>query len=95
MCFLQTVAILAELGPQRLLTVLGVEDEQICMATYSLLQVIFDALKEGLQRDVRGKDEALVLGESLASCRACGALSAGKMVPLVWETAQWGLVPWN
>lgn len=60
---LQTMAILAELGPQRLCTALEVEDEQVSMATYSLLQVTFDSLKEGLQRDVRGKEGALVLGE--------------------------------
>ncbi|KAJ6662772.1 hypothetical protein lerEdw1_010976 [Lerista edwardsae] len=57
----RTMAILAELGSQRLCTALEVEDEQVSMATYSLLQVTFDSLKEGLQRDVRGKEGAVVL----------------------------------
>ncbi|XP_066491777.1 protein unc-45 homolog A isoform X1 [Tiliqua scincoides] len=57
----RTMAILAELGPQRLCTALEVEDEQVSLVTYSLLQVMFDSLKEGLQRDVHGKDSALVL----------------------------------
>lgn len=63
--FFQTAVILSELGPQRLFAILEMEDEQVSLATYSLLQVMFDALKEGLQRDVRGKEEAVVLGESL------------------------------
>ncbi|XP_028561992.2 protein unc-45 homolog A isoform X1 [Podarcis muralis] len=60
----RTAVILSELGPQRLFAILEMEDEQVSLATYSLLQVMFDALKEGLQRDVRGKDEAVVLDTS-------------------------------
>ncbi|XP_072838271.2 protein unc-45 homolog A [Pogona vitticeps] len=56
----RTMAILAELGPERLFAVLELEDEQVSLATYNLLQVMFDALKEGLQKDVHGKKEALV-----------------------------------
>ncbi|XP_054858695.1 protein unc-45 homolog A isoform X1 [Eublepharis macularius] len=56
----RTVAVLTVLGPRRFFRVLELEDEQVSLATYSLLQVMIDALKEGLQRDVRGKEEALV-----------------------------------
>ncbi|XP_062998748.1 protein unc-45 homolog A [Elgaria multicarinata webbii] len=60
----RTTVILAELGHQRLFAVLEMEDEQISLAAYNLLQVMFDALKEGLQRDVPDKEEALVLDTS-------------------------------
>nr|XP_056721745.1 protein unc-45 homolog A [Euleptes europaea] len=56
----RTVAILTALGPRRFCSVLELEDEQISLATYSLLQVMFDSLKEGLQREVRNKEEAVV-----------------------------------
>lgn len=57
------MAILAELGAPRISAMLGAEHEQVSLAACNLLQVMFDALKEGLQRDFRGKEEALVLGE--------------------------------
>uniref|UniRef100_A0A803TW90 Unc-45 myosin chaperone A n=1 Tax=Anolis carolinensis TaxID=28377 RepID=A0A803TW90_ANOCA len=59
----RTMAILTELGPERLLAVLEMEAEQVCLATYNLLQVVFDALKEGLQKEeLSKKDNALVPG---------------------------------
>ncbi|XP_059570442.1 protein unc-45 homolog A [Alligator mississippiensis] len=60
----RTTAILAELGPPRLSGLLGAEHEQVSLAACNLLQVMIDALKEGLQRDVRGKEDALVLDSS-------------------------------
>uniref|UniRef100_A0A8C8RRY1 Protein unc-45 homolog A n=1 Tax=Pelusios castaneus TaxID=367368 RepID=A0A8C8RRY1_9SAUR len=60
----RTVAILAELGALRISAMLGMEHEQVSLAACNLLQVMFDALKEGLQRDFRGKEEALVLDPS-------------------------------
>uniref|UniRef100_A0A8D2LII1 Protein unc-45 homolog B n=1 Tax=Varanus komodoensis TaxID=61221 RepID=A0A8D2LII1_VARKO len=60
----RTAAILAQLGPQRLLAVLEVEDEHVSLATHNLLQVMFDALKEGLQRLAPKKEGALVLDGS-------------------------------
>lgn len=64
MClYLQTAAILAELGAPRLAAVLGVEHEQVSLAACNLLHVMFDSLKEGLQKDFRGKEDAVVLGE--------------------------------
>lgn len=61
--YLQTMAILAELGAPRLAAVLGVEHEQVSLAACNLLHVMFDSLKEGLQKDFRGKEDAVVLGE--------------------------------
>lgn len=61
--YLQTMAILAELGAPRLSAVLGVEHEQVSLAACNLLHVMFDSLKEGLQKDFRGKEDAVVLGE--------------------------------
>ncbi|KAM6119561.1 protein unc-45 homolog A [Pterocles gutturalis] len=56
----RTMAILAELGAPRLSAVLGVEHEQVSLAAYNLLHVMFDSLKEGLQKDFRGKEDAVV-----------------------------------
>ena len=63
--YLQTTAILAELGAPRLSAVLGVEHEHVSLAACNLLHVMFDSLKEGLQKDFRGKEDAVVLGECL------------------------------
>ncbi|KAF4792585.1 Protein unc-45 A [Turdus rufiventris] len=59
-----TTAILSELGAPRLAAVLGVEHEQVSLAACNLLHVMFDSLKEGLQKDFRGKEDALVLDSS-------------------------------
>uniref|UniRef100_A0A8C3RE92 Protein unc-45 homolog A n=1 Tax=Cyanoderma ruficeps TaxID=181631 RepID=A0A8C3RE92_9PASS len=60
----RTAAILAELGAPRLAAVLGVEHEQVSLAACNLLHVMFDSLKEGLQKDFRGKEDAVVLDSS-------------------------------
>ncbi|XP_036245489.1 protein unc-45 homolog A isoform X2 [Molothrus ater] len=60
----RTTAILAELGAPRLAAVLGVEHEQVSLAACNLLHVMFDSLKEGLQKDFRGKEDAVVLDSS-------------------------------
>ncbi|KAM7010339.1 protein unc-45 homolog A isoform 2-T2 [Passerculus sandwichensis] len=60
----RTTAILAELGAPRLAAVLGVEHEQVSLAACNLLHVVFDSLKEGLQKDFRGKEDAVVLDSS-------------------------------
>uniref|UniRef100_A0A8B9E8R4 Unc-45 myosin chaperone A n=1 Tax=Anser cygnoides TaxID=8845 RepID=A0A8B9E8R4_ANSCY len=57
----RTMAILAELGAPRLSAVLGVEHEQVSLAACNLLHVMFDSLKEGLQKDFRGKEDAVDL----------------------------------
>lgn len=59
------MAILTELGSSRLSAVLGVEHEQVSLAACNLLHVMFDSLKEGMQKDFRGKEDAVVLGECL------------------------------
>ncbi|XP_064525469.1 protein unc-45 homolog A isoform X1 [Pseudopipra pipra] len=60
----RTSAILVELGAPRLSAVLGVEHEQVSLAACNLLHVMFDSLKEGLQKDFRGKEDAVVLDSS-------------------------------
>ncbi|KAM6315884.1 protein unc-45 homolog A-like [Podargus strigoides] len=60
----RTTAILAELGSPRLSAVLGVEHEQVSLAACNLLHVMFDSLKEGLQKDFCGKKDAVVLDTS-------------------------------
>lgn len=69
--YLQTTAILVELGAPRLAAVLGVEHEQVSLAACNLLHVMFDSLKEGLQKDFRGKEDAVVLGECGLFAAAC------------------------
>lgn len=59
------MAVLAELGAPRLSAVLGVEHEQVSLSACNLLHVMFDSLKEGLQKEFRGKEDAVVLGECL------------------------------
>uniref|UniRef100_A0A8C8BFH0 Unc-45 myosin chaperone A n=1 Tax=Otus sunia TaxID=257818 RepID=A0A8C8BFH0_9STRI len=56
----RTAAVLAELEAPRLSAVLGVEHEQVSLAACNLLHVMFDSLKEGLQKDFRGKEDAVV-----------------------------------
>ncbi|KFO73781.1 Protein unc-45 A, partial [Cuculus canorus] len=60
----RTMAILAELEAPRLSAVLGVEHEQVSLAACNLLHTMFDSLKEGLQKDFRGKEDAMVLDSS-------------------------------
>ena len=93
--FLQTMAILAELGPERLFAVLELEDEQVSLATYNLLQVMFDALKEGLQKDVHGKKEALVPGESFAICPSSPPLACRLCFFLLWSNTSTRIWIWN
>ncbi|NXL66149.1 UN45A protein, partial [Chordeiles acutipennis] len=60
----RTMAILVELGAPRLSAVLGVEHEQVSLAACNLLHVMFDSLKEGMQKEFRGKEDAVVLDSS-------------------------------
>ncbi|XP_025068271.1 protein unc-45 homolog A [Alligator sinensis] len=79
----RTMAILVELGPPRLSGLLGAEHEQVSLAACNLLQVMIDALKEGLQRDVRGKEDALVLDSS----KDLKLLIKSLLELLTWEEA--------
>ncbi|KAM6409453.1 protein unc-45 homolog A [Rhynochetos jubatus] len=56
----RTAAVLAELGAPRLAAVLGVEHEQVSLAACNLLHVMFESLQEGLQKECRGKEDAVV-----------------------------------
>ncbi|NXL92731.1 UN45A protein, partial [Alectura lathami] len=60
----RTMAILAELGSPRLSAVLGVEHEQVSLAACNLLHAMFDSLKEGMQKEFRGKEDAVVQDSS-------------------------------
>ncbi|XP_015686582.1 protein unc-45 homolog A-like, partial [Protobothrops mucrosquamatus] len=55
----RTVVILRDLGPQRLFAVLEREDEHLSLAAYNLLQVMFETLRQGLQKEVLHKDNVL------------------------------------
>ncbi|XP_054433583.1 protein unc-45 homolog A isoform X2 [Pteronotus mesoamericanus] len=57
----RTVAALSVLGTRRLVSVLGVENQAVSLAACHLLQVMFDALKEGVKKGFRGKEGALVV----------------------------------
>ncbi|XP_062926331.1 protein unc-45 homolog A-like isoform X2 [Mobula hypostoma] len=53
--------ILHTVGMDRLCRVMGMDYEQVSLATCNVLQGIFDSLKSGIKSDVRGKEEAVVL----------------------------------
>ncbi|XP_036211447.1 protein unc-45 homolog A isoform X2 [Myotis myotis] len=57
----RTVAALSVLGTRRVVSVLGVENQAVSLAACHLLQVMFDALKEGVRKGFRGKEGAIVV----------------------------------
>lgn len=59
----QTVATLSVLGTRRVVFILGVENQAVSLAACHLLQVMFDALKEGVRKGFRGKEGAIIVGE--------------------------------
>ena len=61
----QTVATLSVLGTRRVVSMLGVENQAVSLAACHLLQVMFDALKEGVKKGFRGKEGAIIVGESV------------------------------
>ncbi|MBN3308929.1 UN45A protein, partial [Amia calva] len=56
----RTMAIVNELGMERLCAVMGLGGEALSLAACHLLQVMFEALTEGMKKDVRGKEEAIL-----------------------------------
>ncbi|KAI1889768.1 hypothetical protein AGOR_G00166330 [Albula goreensis] len=56
----RTMAIVNELGMEELCAVMGSGGEAVSLATHHLLQVMFEALTEGMRREIRGKDEAIL-----------------------------------
>uniref|UniRef100_H0WSQ7 Protein unc-45 homolog A n=2 Tax=Otolemur garnettii TaxID=30611 RepID=H0WSQ7_OTOGA len=57
----RTVATLSVLGTRRVVSILGVENQAVSLAACHLLQVIFDALKEGIKKGFRGKEGAIIV----------------------------------
>ncbi|XP_016007018.2 protein unc-45 homolog A isoform X1 [Rousettus aegyptiacus] len=57
----RTVATLSVLGTRRVVFILGVENQAVSLAACHLLQVMFDALKEGVKKGFRGKEGAIIV----------------------------------
>ncbi|XP_073917862.1 protein unc-45 homolog A isoform X3 [Castor canadensis] len=57
----RTVATLSVLGTKRVVSILGVENQAVSLAACHLLQVMFDALKEGVKKGFRGKEGAIIV----------------------------------
>ncbi|XP_053573687.1 protein unc-45 homolog A [Bombina bombina] len=60
----RTVAILRAVGMEKFCSIMAVDDEPVSLAACNLLHVMFDALKEGMTKDIRGKEGAIVLDPS-------------------------------
>uniref|UniRef100_A0AAX7VEB0 UNC-45/Cro1/She4 central domain-containing protein n=1 Tax=Astatotilapia calliptera TaxID=8154 RepID=A0AAX7VEB0_ASTCA len=56
----RTMAIVNELGMEQLCVVMGSGASSVSLAACHLLQVMFEALTEGMKREIRGKDEAIL-----------------------------------
>ncbi|XP_030621804.1 protein unc-45 homolog A isoform X1 [Chanos chanos] len=56
----RTMAIVNELGMEQLCGVMGSGASGVSLAACHLLQVMFEALTEGMKKEVRGKDEAIL-----------------------------------
>lgn len=68
-CFIsQTMAIVNELRMEQLCAVMGSGASTVSLAACHLLQVMFEALTEGMTREIRGKDEAIVPGQFPLFC---------------------------
>lgn len=57
------MAIVNELGMEQLCAVMGSGGSAVSLATCHLLQVMFEALTEGMKREIRGKEEAILPGK--------------------------------
>uniref|UniRef100_G3PCA5 Unc-45 myosin chaperone A n=1 Tax=Gasterosteus aculeatus aculeatus TaxID=481459 RepID=G3PCA5_GASAC len=56
----RTMAIVNELGMEQLCAVMGEGASTVSLAACHLLQVMFEALTEGMKKEIRGKDEAIL-----------------------------------
>lgn len=88
------MATLSVLGTRRVVSILGVENQAVSLAACHLLQVIFDALKEGVKKGFRGKEGAIIVGERSCGCYGCGgeggsARQAGSLQ--LWVVQDFGL----
>lgn len=70
----QTVATLSVLGTRRVVSILGVENQAVSLAACHLLQVMFEALKEGVKKGFRGKEGAIIVGEWKQDCGPLGVV---------------------
>lgn len=59
------MAIVNEMGMEKLCSIMGSESESVSLAACHLLQVMFEALTQGMKMDVRGKDAAILPGEKI------------------------------
>ncbi|XP_004852859.1 protein unc-45 homolog A isoform X1 [Heterocephalus glaber] len=57
----RTVATLSMLGTRHVVSILGVENQAVSLAACHLLQVMFDALREGVKKAFRGKEGAIIV----------------------------------
>ncbi|TRY87256.1 hypothetical protein DNTS_031757 [Danionella cerebrum] len=56
----RTMAIVNEVGMERLCGVMGSTSSTVSLSACHLLQVMFEALTEGMKKEIRGKDEAIL-----------------------------------
>lgn len=60
------MAIVNELGMDKLCAVMGSGEQAVSLAACHLLQVMFEALTEGMHKTIRGKDEAILPGRNIS-----------------------------
>lgn len=60
------MAIVNELGMEKLCAVMGSSEQAVSLAACHLLQVMFEALTEGMHKAIRGKDEAILPGKNIS-----------------------------
>ncbi|XP_056428005.1 protein unc-45 homolog A isoform X2 [Hyla sarda] len=60
----RTVSILNTVGMEMFCAVMAVDNEPVSLAACSALHAMFDSLKEGMTKDIRGKECAIVLDPS-------------------------------
>ncbi|XP_063781924.1 protein unc-45 homolog A [Pseudophryne corroboree] len=60
----RAMAILSAVGMEKFCAVMAMNDEPISLAACSVLHAMFDALKEGMTKEIRGKEGAIVLDPS-------------------------------
>ncbi|KTG43796.1 hypothetical protein cypCar_00028641 [Cyprinus carpio] len=60
----RTMAIVNEVGMDRLCGVMASAASTVSLSACHLLQVMFEALTEGMKKEIRGKDEAILPGET-------------------------------
>lgn len=60
------MAILSAVGMEKFCAVMAVADEQVSLAACTVLNTMFDTLKENMKKDIRAKEGAIVLGKPLS-----------------------------